>query len=131
MLDQDLDADADQDEAADDLHALAEERSEAPAEVQADGGEDEGDDADHDRRIPDLDAEERQGQAHGERVDARRHGEHDERRPARGVLRGALLLVAPDRLVDHVAADGDQEAEGDPVVEPLIQRRPTGPRASR
>ena len=36
-------------------------------------------DADHDRRVQDLDAEEREGPAVGEGVDAGRDGEHDER----------------------------------------------------
>ena len=42
---------------------------------------------------PDVHAEQRQGQPDGERVDAGRHGEHDQR-PAPGRIGASALLVS-------------------------------------
>jgi len=70
MLDEDSQADEDEDDAADDLHPASEQGAEASAEVQTNDREGGCDKTDHQSRLPDGDAEQRERQAHCEGVDA-------------------------------------------------------------
>lgn len=118
MLDEDFDPDADEHESAQEPCAALELVAELLAQANAERGEREGDDADPARTDPDVGAQDRKADAHGQGVNAGGDGEHQEL-ARRGGVCDLFLLAGADALVDHLAADEGQQAKGDPVVHAL------------
>ena len=109
-----------QDDAAEDawLQATGQGPAETEAEIGAEDAEQEGDHADDHQRKGELGegaiACTRKRDADGQGIDARGDGQHQLGVEATGVE--VLLLLGLKGLADHVTADEDQQAKGDPVV---------------
>ena len=114
VLEQYLKADEDEDDAAGEFRHGAGPGAEHAAQVEAGDGEDEGDAADEADRGDDVNAEEGEGDAHGQRVDTGGDGQRQHGLDAKG---GVELLRRAAGLADHVCADERKQDEGYPVVE--------------
>lgn len=118
MRKQNARADRDQDDAADELRAAADTLAETVTAEQADRGEGQRDDADHDARHQDADLQQRHRETDGQRIDAGRDRQQHQRPFARRVGESDIdvLLVAVG-IKQHLAADPNQQGKSDPVVE--------------
>src|SRR5574344_185879 len=116
MLDQNFHADAGEDDASGDFRAFAlESRRGAFADVRSDDGDDQGNKPDDRGGNRYRGGDHRERDAHGERVDARRDGEREER--AQVEARAAFFAAVPYRSDDHVNSEEREEPEGDPVID--------------
>ena len=114
MLQKDLYAQKDQDDAAGQLCLALVPGAEDAADLHAQGGEQEGDDADEADGWQDADLQKGEGHAHGQGVDAGGDGHDQHGLEAQGGV--YVLRVLVQGLPDHVGADEHQQYHGDPVV---------------
>ena len=83
------------------------------ADLDADGGEYEGGDADEQHGRYDVDLQEGEGDADREGIDAGGYGEGEHRFEGEGAVEFVCTLTG---FLDHVGTDEGEQDEGDPVV---------------
>src|SRR5581483_9325223 len=112
---QDRDTDQDQHDAAGGFGIAAEFFAQKTPRQHADGHQDKGGGADGQRIDDDIGADQGQGDAHGQRIDAGADGGQHQNRQA--VALGLFFVgLATQRIPDHLAADKRENAKGDPVI---------------
>ena len=116
MLQQNLQADENQDHTAGDLRLFLVPQTEPVAHHHAHAAEHKGGAADDADGRHNVHPQEREGNAHGQRVNAGGNGQQGQLAKAQRPCFFGLLVVALPHFPEHMPADEGQQAEGDPVV---------------
>ncbi len=114
MLNQNLRADSDEDDSSCDFCFGFIAGAEDIAHFYPQDRQAEGDNADKGNGRNDMYAEESEGNAHGQGIDAGGYRQHDHIPEGNGIV--TVIFLGIQGFLDHIAADDDQKDERDPVV---------------